>query len=141
MKNSKGIKNNSFNKNTRYWLDSSEKDFQAAQSLLKSKHYSQCLFFCHLSVEKLLKGIVTQTIKDYPPFTHDLRKLARIAGLDLSPSQKKVLDKIFSFNIVGRYAGAKLEFYKKYNKKEYAQKYLKITQDLLLWLKKESPKK
>jgi len=48
---------------------------------------------------------------------------------------------IFTFNIAGRYADAKFEFYKKYNKKEYAQKYLKITKDLLLWLKKEFHKK
>ena len=68
MKDSKSIKNNSFNKNTRYWLDSSKKDFQVAQSLFKSKHYPQCLFFCHLSVEKFLKGIVTKRIKNYPPY-------------------------------------------------------------------------
>lgn len=44
-------------------------------------------------------------------------------------------------NIAGRYADTKLKFYQKYNKKDYAQKYLKITEDLLLWLKKEFQKK
>jgi len=42
------------------------------------------------------------------------------ANTDLNPEQRKYLDKIFTFNIAGRYADEKFEFYKKYNKKEYA---------------------
>jgi len=128
-------------KTIRYWLESSKKDFKAAQSLFESKHYAQCLFFCHLSLEKMLKSLVTKTSKKHPPYTHDLQRLAEIAKIDLGVQQRKYLDKIFTFNIAGRYADAKFEFYKKYNKKEYAQNYLKITEDLLLWLKKEFPKK
>lgn len=127
--------------NIQYWLESSKKDFEVAQNLFKSKYYPQCLFFCHLSVEKLLKAIVVKVSKDYPPYTHGLRRLAEFGKIELSSEQKEILDKIFTFNIAGRYADAKLEFYKKYNKKQYAQKYLKITKDLLLWLKKEFQKK
>jgi len=129
------------NLNVQYWLDSSVKDFQVAQTLFNLKYYPQCLFFCHLSIEKLLKGIVAKTTKKYPPYVHDLRKLAEIANLKLNLKQEQSLEVIFTFNIAGRYADAKFEFYKKYNKKEYAQKYLKITKDLLLWLKKEFHKK
>ena len=129
------------NLNVQYWLDSSVKDFQVAQTLFNLKYYPQCLFFCHLSIEKLLKGIVAKTTKKYPPYVHDLRKLAEIANLKLNLKQEQSLEVIFTFNIAGRYADTKFEFYKKYNKKEYAQKYLKITKDLLLWLKKEFHKK
>ena len=127
--------------NIKYWLDSSKKDFQVAKTLFESKHYSYCLFFCHLSIEKFLKGLVVRTTKDYPPFTHDLRKLSRIASLNLDSEQEQLLEIISTFNIAGRYANVKFEFYKKYNKKEYAQKYLKITKDLLSWLKKQFQKK
>ena len=130
-----------FQKGIKYWQESSSKDFEAAKSLFEKKLYPQSLFFCHLSLEKMLKAIVVKTIKDYPPYTHDLRKLAEIANIDLSLRQKKILDKIFTFNIAGRYIDVKFAFYKKYNKKEYAQKYLKITKDLLLWLQKEFQKK
>lgn len=133
--------NNDINKNIKYWIESSRQDFQVAQHLAKLRHYPQCLFFCHLSIEKFLKAIVAKSIKDYPPYTHDLRKLAEIANLDLNSGQKQFLDKIFTFNIAGRYADVKLKFYQKYNRKEYAQKYLKITKNLLLWLKKEFQKK
>jgi len=127
--------------NIKYWLESSKKDFRAAQSLFESKHYAQCLFFCHLSLEKMLKGLTVKSAKKYPLYTHDLRRLAEIAKIDLDIQQRKYLDKIFTFNIAGRYADAKFEFYKKYNKKEYVQRYLKITENLLLWLKKEFQKK
>lgn len=124
-----------------YWLNGSKEDFQVAKSLFKLGHYSHCLFFCHLSIEKLLKAIVAKETKNYPPYTHDLRKLAEIADLDLDLKQEKALEIISIFNIVGRYADTKLKFYQKYNKKDYAQKYLKTTEELLLWLKKEFQKK
>ena len=129
------------NKNIQYWTNSAEKDFKVARSLFRLRYYPQCLFFCHLSLEKLLKAVVIKKIKDYPPYTHDLRKLAEVADLDLSSKQKENLDIIFTFNIAGRYTDEKIEFYKRYNKKEYAQKYLKITNDLLQWLKKRFQKK
>lgn len=129
------------NKAIKYWSESSEEDLKVAQSLFKSKYYPQCLFFCHLSLEKLLKAIVVKSTEDYPPYIHDLRRLAEIAKLKLNTEQKQVLDKISTFNIAGRYADEKFEFYKRYNKRESAQKYLKITQSLFLWLKKELQKK
>ncbi|MBI4691824.1 MAG: HEPN domain-containing protein [Candidatus Terrybacteria bacterium] len=125
-----------FQKNIKYWLDGSKRDLQVAENLFKSKYYPQCLFFCHLSLEKFLKALVIKTTKDYPPFIHDLRRLAEIANIKLDSRQKQILDKISTFNIAGRYADDKFEFYKKFNKKEYAEKYLKLTEEMHLWLKK-----
>jgi len=67
--------------------------------------------------------------------------LAKIAKISLDPKREDILDEIFTFNIAGCYTDAKQEFYKKYNKKEYDQKYLKITEGTLLWLKEEFLKK
>ena len=133
--------NKHLEKNIKYWLKGSKKDFQVAQDLFELKYYSQCLFFCHLSVEKLLKGMVIKATNDYPPYTYDLRELAKLAGLDLSSKRKEILDEIFSFNIAGRYAEVKFEFYKEHNNKQHARKYLEITNNVLIWLKKEFPKK
>lgn len=135
------MKQSDLKENIKYWLDSGKKDLDVALSLFKSKHYPQCLFFCHLALEKSLKAIVIKTTKDHPPYIHDLRKLAETAKLKLNPEQEAELDDIFTFNIAGRYAGEKSEFYKKYNKKDYANKYLKIAKKLYLWLKKESQQK
>jgi HEPN domain-containing protein len=128
-------------KNIEHWLKGSGKDFKVAQDLFRLKHYSHCLFFCHLSVEKLLKGVVVKEINDFAPYTHDLKRLAEIANLDLDIEQKKILEIISTFNVAGRYAEAKLEFYKKYNNRQCAKKYLEITSNLLIWLKKEFQQK
>ena len=97
--------------NFQYWIDDSEKDFQVAKSLFISGYYSHCLFFCHLTIEKFLKAIVVKRTKEYPPYTHDLRRLAEIANLDLNSKQEKILEIISTFNIAGRYADTKLKFY------------------------------
>lgn len=128
-------------KTIKYWKDSSEKDYQVAKNLFSSKYYPQCLFFCHLTLEKLLKAIIIKRTKDYPPYIHDLRRLAEAGKVKLNSEQKQILDKISTFNIAGRYTNEKFEFYKEYNKKGYAEEYLKITRKLFLWLKKEFPKK
>ncbi|MCK5465875.1 HEPN domain-containing protein [Candidatus Parcubacteria bacterium] len=128
-------------KNIEHWLKGSKNDFKVAQDLFNLKHYSHCLFFCHLSVEKLLKGIVVKETNDFAPYIHDLRELAERANVELNSEQEKILDEIFSFNIAGRYAEAKLEFYKSNNDIEYAQEYLEITNNVLKWLKKEFQQK
>lgn len=128
-------------KNIKYWKDSALKDFQAAEALFEKGLYPQCLFFCHLSLEKMLKSLVVKRTKKFAPFVHDLRRLANIVNIDLTNEQQEILDKIFTFNIVGRYPEDKFKFYKDYNKKDIAQKYLKVTKKLLLWLKKEFLKK
>ena len=127
--------------NFKIWLKNSEEDIKVADNLFKLKHYPQCLFFCHLSLEKILKAIIIKNTKNYPPYSHDLRRLAEMGKISLDIEQKKVLDQISIFNIAGRYADEKLEFYKKYNNKIYVEEYLNTTFKLRLWLKKEFRKK
>ena len=123
------------------WLRNSEEDIKVAENLFKLKHYSQSLFFCHLSLEKLLKAIIIKNTKNYPPYIHDLRRLAEMANISLDIEKKKFLDQISTFNIAGRYANEKIEFYEKYNNKKYVKEYLDITIKLRLWLKKEYQKR
>ena len=133
-KNNKKFEKNK--KNIKYWQDGASSDLKAAESLFEKRLYPQCLFFCHLAVEKLLKSLVIKKIKEPAPYIHDLRRLADIAKLDLDVEREKLLDDISAFNISGRYPEEKFLFYEKYNKKDIAEKYLNITKDLFVWLKK-----
>lgn len=121
-----------------YWKRSSARDFEAAGSLFAKRFYPQCLFFCHLAVEKLLKAIVVQRTGAPAPFVHDLRRLAADAGLEVAEDRARELDEIFKFNIAGRYADAKLDFYRRYNRKAYTERYLAIAQSIIVWLNGES---
>jgi HEPN domain-containing protein len=118
----------------RYWLDTADKDWDVARNLFKFKHYAYCLFFCHLTIEKLLKAAAVQKTGKHPPPIHELKKLAKLAVLKLTPLQRERLEEITTFNIQARYDDFKQSFYKKATR-EYTQKFLTITKELRLWLK------
>lgn len=128
------------NEQINYWKTSAERTWRVASTLFKNKHYDSCLFFCHLTIEKLLKGLVAQKTKDYAPYIHDLAELARKTNLELTDKQLENLKIITTFNIAGRYDEAKFSFYKKCTK-EYTEKYYAISKELILWLEKEYLKK
>lgn len=106
-----------------------------AQDLFASKKYSYALFFCHLALEKLLKGFIVKYTGKPAPLEHNLVWLADGAGFILSDEQKDLMSEITTFNIKARYDDYKTNFYKKATR-EYAQRYITKTKNLILWLKK-----
>jgi len=123
-----------------YCFTNFERKFETAKSLFRSKKYADCLFFCHLSLEFLLKGKYVEIRKEMFPITHDLEKIVLKIGLPLSNSQKENLATISTFNIAGRYDDFKLSFYKTANK-EFAKRYYNHTKKLLIWIKKFTAQK
>lgn len=117
-----------------YWRTSAERDFETVEILFKSKKYDHCLFFCHLVIEKLLKGLVYKKINDTPPFIHDLYKLAKIAEIPISKNMDKDLQEITTWNIRARYENIKFQFYKKATK-EFAALWLHKVKEIIKWLK------
>jgi predicted nucleotidyltransferase len=56
-----------------YWKNLADSDLEVARRFLQrgeDLHY--CLFFCHMSLEKLIKGLVVAATKQAPPKIHDL---------------------------------------------------------------------
>ena len=81
-----------------YWLELCDDDLKTAKNLLISKDFLWMGFLCHLIAEKALKAAVAKITEDVPPKTHDLPKLANMAGLtDLSDVHKKLLNKLTHF--------------------------------------------
>ena len=119
----------------KYWLTASKEDFDSAEILYRNKKYHHALFFCHLSIEKMLKAIIIKSTKTAPPLIHDLVRLAERAGLPLSELQKNELAEITTFNVEARYDDYKLSFRKK-AKKQFSLKYLEKTKEILQWLSK-----
>ena len=119
---------------------SASEEFKVAKYLLEGKKYSACLFYCHLCLEKLLKGLVAIETKQPAPFVHNLKTLAERAKLKLSEEQIIQLIDINEFNIAGRYQEYKDAHYRR-STKQYTEKYFYITKELFKWLKKQYPKK
>ena len=97
----------------KYWLDSSEEDFETMITLFENKRYSWSLFIGHLMIEKLLKSLYVKLNNDYPPYIHNLLRLAEKCNLDLNDKQQSFLVTVTAFNINARYDDYKMSFQKK----------------------------
>ena len=129
-----------FEKTIAYYKESSDKDLIVAKKLFNDKEFGYCLFFCHLTIEKLLKAVVVLHTNAPAEYTHSLFRLAESAGLNLNADQIENLKIITKFNIAGRYEDEKWEF-RKSATKEYTGKYVAITEELISWLKENYLKK
>lgn len=119
-----------------YWIDGSDYDWKTAKDLFKSRKYPYCLFLCHLSVEKLLKGLIVKEMRDHAPFTHNLVYLAGKLSMEFSKEALVLLEEMSDFNMEARYPDERKEFYKRATR-TFAQRYLKAAGELREWLKKK----
>lgn len=95
------------------------------------------VFFILLSFDP---GKVNQGDFSGAPYSHDLSLLAKQAGISLTSDLVAEFNTVSTFNIAGRYDDEKRKFHK-IATKDYAEKYLNITKDLISWLKKDYPTK
>lgn len=115
-----------------YWLKTSEHDYDTMLYLFRDKRYSDCLFFGHIILEKILKAFVVLKTKESAPITHDLISLINLSGLSISESEKNLLKNVNKFNIRVRYPDYLLQFYQTCDR-EYVDGYLDEIQ--ILWKK------
>lgn len=114
-----------------HWLNGSEEDISAAESLLENRHFRQALFFTHLSLEKVLKALIVKTTKDHPPKIHNLVRLAEIAGFEIDEDRQDFLRKFNFYVLQGRYP----EFGIVSISAEDARNRIKESRKVLEWLK------
>ncbi|MCK5164141.1 MAG: HEPN domain-containing protein [Desulfobacula sp.] len=124
------------NEHIKYWIDSSDDDFQAMIHLFEKGDNTWSLFVGHLVLEKLLKAWYVKVNSDTPPFIHDLVRLAEKGNLILGDDQKDILDTISAFNIRGRYDDYKREFHKKCSN-SFTKKWVENIKEFREWIKKQ----
>lgn len=119
----------------KFWYSSALRDRGTARSLFDLKHFDWCLFIYHLSLEKLLKAAVVLNEATPPPI-HDLERLAELARLSVSDSQRDQLAEITNFNIEARYPSEKKSLYEVATV-EFTEKWKDICEELFLWVEKQ----
>jgi len=118
----------------KYWIEGSEDDFEAMTAMFDSKRYSWSLFIGHLMIEKLLKAYFVKVKSDYPPFIHNLLRLAEKADLVLTEDKREQLVTITAFNINARYDDYKMSF-KKQCTPEFTSVWIDKLKELRIWIK------
>jgi HEPN domain-containing protein len=121
-------------KTVNHWISRSDQDFDTLLNMYNTKDYHWALFIGHLVIERLLKALIVKKTGNHAPLTHDLRRLAKLAELDLATEQKRYLDTITTFNLNARYDDYKKDFYKKCTA-EYAQEWISNIEILRGWIK------
>ena len=130
------MENNDFDtdKMIKFWLDSSEEDFETMITLFENKRYSWSLFIGHLMIEKLLKSLYVKLKNDYPPYIHNLLRLAEKCNLELNDEKRFILTTVTAFNINARYDDYKLSF-QKICTPEFTTIWIEQLKDQRLWIK------
>lgn len=118
---------------SQYWTDEAEDALTVLDHLFEKGDYSYALFFGHLAIEKMLKGLYVTVKREHAPPIHNLARLARLADIKMSKKRKEQLVLITSFNIEARYPDLKRSFRKKCTK-EYAAEQIQAIKDAMKWL-------
>jgi HEPN domain-containing protein len=117
-------------KQVEYWRSGAVDNLETAEILLEKGKRLEGLFFCHLAIEKALKAHVAKITCDVPPKTHNLKRLADLAGLTFKGSDYELLARMMEFQIEGRYP----EMTTKSPNKKDCTSYLKKAKEFVEWL-------
>ena len=105
-----------------------------AGHLIEKADYSYALFFGHLAVEKVLKGLHAIRRCQHAPPIHNLVRLAKAADIELNEARTEALLRITAFNIEARYPDLKHGFRQRCTP-EYAGEQMMVIREMCEWLK------
>ena len=116
-----------------YWVKSGEEDFDVGSNLIRDNKTRHGLFFVHLSIEKMLKACACKKLNKTPPRIHNLIQLYRLAGFPEDIEKQDSLEALNRFCLEGRYP----EEWPTVPDKKEAQRYLKMADEIMKWLKNQ----
>ena len=90
-------------KSSKHWTEQARYDLDTARAMFNSGRHLYVLFCCQQAVEKALKSLISQRIKEFPPRIHQLIRLSEIAGLEMDESRIEFLRELSSYYIQSRY--------------------------------------
>lgn len=121
------------NKLIKYWAEGADSDIDTAKILIKSEKYLHGLFFCHLTIEKIIKAHVVKSTHQIPPKLHNLFRLLEITAIDADDETLEFFGILMKYQLEGRYPDYNPIIPDRRKVREYLQK----TEEKLLWLKKK----
>lgn len=121
-----------------YWINLAQYDFETAEAMLKTGRLLYVGFMCHQVIEKSLKALFVKLRTGVPPYSHNLRYLAREEGIYdlLSEAQKTYLDTLEPLNIESRYPDYKQKIFDSLSY-EKGEQLLGQTRELFQWLRNQ----
>jgi HEPN domain-containing protein len=116
------------------WLEQAELDIQTAERLLAGNTRYYSVFFCHIAIEKALKGLYFKKLHLVPPKIHN--HFYFLKKLDIKPPEKifDFLSELEGAHIATRYPE---DFTKLQNKftPSIVLDYISLSKETLEWIK------
>ncbi len=96
----------------KYWVETANQNWAAAQDLFVTKHFLESLFLAHLSLEKLCKAAwVKMNTSNHPPRIHNLVYLLKQTPVEMEDERLDFLLMFNDFQMEGRYPDYRQKVY------------------------------
>jgi len=113
----------------KYWVDTAGNDWKVTGDTFDAKNYMHCLFWAHLTLEKLAKAHWVRTHdENIPPKVHNVVWLLEQSNMDLGEETMNFLEDFNDFQLSGRYPDYTNSIYKRCTKEYTREKLEKITE-------------
>ena len=118
------------------WYFQSDYDLETAFDMFKSGRYVYSIFMCHLSLEKVLKGLLVKTKGEYPSKSHSLIYFVEKLELKMEDSYYEFLFTLNKISVPTRYPEDLRKLVAAYSK-ERTDNILNRTKEIQLWIKQQ----
>jgi len=118
------------------WYFQSDYDLETAVDMFNSGRAIYCIFMCHLSLEKALKGLLIKRTGEFPSKTHSLIYFVDKIGLDMNDSIYEFIFTLNKISVPTRYPSDLRKLFATYTK-ERTESILNQTKEVQLWIKQQ----
>lgn len=118
------------------WYFQSDYDLETAFDMFKSGRYVYCIFMCHLSLEKVLKGLLVKTKREFPSKSHSLIYFVEKLELKMEDSYYEFLFTLNKISVPTRYPEDLRKLVAAYSI-DRTENILNRTKEIQLWIKQQ----
>jgi HEPN domain-containing protein len=118
------------------WFFQSDYDLETALNMLQAGRNVYCIFMCHLSLEKALKGVFIRRFNQFPPKIHDLMYFVDKLTLEPKDTHNDFLIWLTTMGIITRYPEDLREMIKKFTSEQTNSMY-RQTKEIQQWIKQQ----
>jgi len=118
------------------WFLQSDYDLDTALDMFKAGRYIYCIFMCHLSLEKALKGLWVKRTEEYPAKLHDLIYFVEKMDLLMTEDYYEFLFTLNKISVPARYPDDLIKVSSSYSKNR-TNDILTQTKEIQTWIKEQ----
>jgi HEPN domain-containing protein len=107
-----------------------------AEFMAKGGRHFYAVFMCHLAIEKAMKGLYQQSLRETPPKTHNLIYLLSRIGLKPDEERGRVVARLTEASVATRYPDDIDKLQSTYTQ-EIAAQILVQTKEIVEWIRQQ----